>query len=149
MNDIITTAQYVLRTKKRTGIFRDLAFSALNGIRSKAHVLGATILYRTVYSEHPEGKYKRTYNLFNSFETDVSKVRHGAALTLFINPSDDIRSKKGEGIYKYYPSYVLQGHFFGIDSAPRPFTVNWREEVGKMVSTKLKKHLSNDLRRVH
>lgn len=148
MADVITTAQYVLRTKQRGMVFRKLAFDGLNRIRRGAHVLGAQVLFRTVYSEHPEGSYKRTYNLFNAFETNVSQKIDGAVLTLYINPSEDIQSYSGEGIYQYYPSYVLQGNFFGRQSTTRPFTVNWREEVGAYVLKELTTLLSRNLRRV-
>ena len=129
-------------------IVKDLAYDVLKGNRAKFHLAGAAIVMEEVYVKFPEGDYKRTGNLFNSFESQVDKEENGASLTLFMQPSDDISSYSGGGIYRYYPAYVVEGRFFGNHLDPRPFVNRWHDEVGAMVFDTVKKYIDKTVVRM-
>lgn len=148
MSRVMTTGQYRLRTQHQVRVIKNFAHRMLESNKRDFHILGAQVLFRTVYSEHPEGDYQRTFNLFNSFASIVEKEPRGASLTLYIDPDEDIRSYSGEDLYAYYPPYVLQGNFFSKQAAPRPFVERWTEEVGELVFQRARDYIDENIVRV-
>lgn len=144
----MTQGQYQLRVNRLSRIVRGLAYKVISTNRQKFHIAGAAIVMEEVYLKHPEGDYKRTGNLFNSFSTLVEKDTNGASLYLYIKPTDDIRSYSGSGLYGYYPAYVLEGNFFGNLGKDRPFVDRWYNEVGELFYTIVRDNIDRTVTRI-
>jgi len=144
----MTSGQFVLQTRRRAAFVRLFAQSMLEANREDFHSRGANVLLRTVYTEHPESQhYQRTYNMYRSFRTSISKTQAGAVLVLYLEPSEELQSLY-EGEYDYYPSYVVQGRFFGQQHAHRPVVERWINEVGALVLEKARDYIDHKIVRI-
>lgn len=140
---------FLIRMEKRFAIVKEDAYKAAKSALKPAHESAVSSVMDTIYSRPANSKYPRSMNLWMSVDADVKRTKKGAILTVFHSPalatqafpwaSDKnkswaVRLNSYSGDYKYYPSYVLQGNFFGNKvSEDLDYIAKWKKNVPKIL----------------
>ena len=130
--------QGIVLMARRTANIKQLSQKFFAKNQAKYHTIGLTRLWTDVYWKFPEGEYKRTKNLLNSFSSDL--IPDG--MKIFLNETDAIAAKK-PGEYKYYPSYVSLGTFFKYQGEPRNIPTGWKDALENVVTEDFKNEVHN------
>ena len=113
------------------------------------------IVLQTVYSAPANPDYPRTYNLLNS--TDADRPDEDT-IRIFLNPSQAMAATRFPGLrsyynlvgkvgYRFYPSYVREGNFFGVRQAERDFVQGWINEFSNRFPADVKRIVSKAVER--